>query len=303
MKNNAEFEKNKGNASFKVGDYNAAILHYTNAINLLPDVPVYWTNRAMANLKLSKFQDSASDCTQALKIDPKNVKALWRRATANFNLGNLSQSKADLQKALQFDPKNKSVLDDLNKVNFKMNKLDKSQSAISVPVTKLESRNHLPSDALDLLNTMNISNPTRNNQPSSNAFQPIRREFNPSTPKSIIEFERSWKEAKASPQNVLKLLSIIQPDSLQRLFGASFEDSHLELISASLLNFLSDSNLPADYDWSFQIMNNLPQIPRFDLALSFSSSKTRNDLSEIIKILKDSGAISNDKLALLEQKF
>lgn len=48
----AEGFKEKGNAAFKAQQYNAAVQHYTSAIERDTSNPVYYSNRAMAFLKV-----------------------------------------------------------------------------------------------------------------------------------------------------------------------------------------------------------------------------------------------------------
>eukprot|EP00962_Isochrysis_galbana_P036034 scaffold12388_cov122-Isochrysis_galbana.AAC.4 len=47
-------EKNLGNEKFKAGDYNAAITHFTNAINIEP-THVLYSNRSACYCALRKY--------------------------------------------------------------------------------------------------------------------------------------------------------------------------------------------------------------------------------------------------------
>lgn len=76
-------EKNKGNEFFKAKDWPNAIEHYNKAIELNPNEPSFYTNRAQAHIKLEAYGYAVADATKAIEIDPEFVKAYYRRAVAN----------------------------------------------------------------------------------------------------------------------------------------------------------------------------------------------------------------------------
>jgi small glutamine-rich tetratricopeptide repeat-containing protein alpha len=64
--------------------YEEAIQCYTKAIELTPNNPIYYGNRAAAYSHLGQHQLAIDDCRRAISLDPKYVKAYSR-------LGYLSQ--------------------------------------------------------------------------------------------------------------------------------------------------------------------------------------------------------------------
>eukprot|EP00958_Prasinococcus_capsulatus_P019286 scaffold2357_cov399-Prasinococcus_capsulatus_cf.AAC.20 len=54
--------------------FSKAIELYTQAIELVPDSPVYLSNRAFAHLKLENFGAALQDATRAIEIDPTYTK-------------------------------------------------------------------------------------------------------------------------------------------------------------------------------------------------------------------------------------
>ncbi|KAG9124001.1 hypothetical protein FRC07_013242 [Ceratobasidium sp. 392] len=108
--------KEKGNASFKAGDYPEAIGHYTAAILADETDPTFPLNRAAAYLKLNKSQDAERDCSTVLKLQPANVKAMFRRAQARVGLGKLTDARADLLAAAKAEPGNAAVRAEFTKV-------------------------------------------------------------------------------------------------------------------------------------------------------------------------------------------
>ena len=92
----AEQWKEKGNILFKSSSFRDAAELYTKAIEVSPEVPTYWSNRAAAYLNDSQFKLSLNDSLQALKLDPLLVKAFFRAAKAQVHLGNLEDAAAQL---------------------------------------------------------------------------------------------------------------------------------------------------------------------------------------------------------------
>ncbi|CBI41070.3 unnamed protein product, partial [Vitis vinifera] len=54
-----------GNTYFKKGRFAAAIDAYTEAITLCPNVPIYWTNRALGHRKRNNWTRVEEDCRRA----------------------------------------------------------------------------------------------------------------------------------------------------------------------------------------------------------------------------------------------
>ncbi|XP_057964969.1 E3 ubiquitin-protein ligase CHIP isoform X4 [Malania oleifera] len=72
----AELLRKDGNNYFKKDRFGAAIDAYTEAITLCPNVPVYWTNRALCHRKRNDWTKVEEDCKRALQLDCNSVKAL-----------------------------------------------------------------------------------------------------------------------------------------------------------------------------------------------------------------------------------
>ncbi|MCL7045702.1 hypothetical protein MKW94_023569, partial [Papaver nudicaule] len=76
----AEICKKDGNYKFSKERFAAAIEAYTEAITLCPNVPVYWTNRALCHRKRGEWRRAEEDCRRALELDCNSTKA-------HYNLG------------------------------------------------------------------------------------------------------------------------------------------------------------------------------------------------------------------------
>ena len=112
-------EKEKGNALFKEGKFEAALISYRNGLEAVrKDVTAHGVsarlalhlNSAAALLKLERPRDAVQEATNALALDARNLKALLRRARAHVGLGNLAAAKTDISLAASLRPEDNDVL-------------------------------------------------------------------------------------------------------------------------------------------------------------------------------------------------
>ena len=68
-KERAEALKAEGNAHFQAGRNAEAVEKYNEAIELNPEVPAYYTNRAFCHLKMENHGLAIADATVALELD------------------------------------------------------------------------------------------------------------------------------------------------------------------------------------------------------------------------------------------
>ncbi|XP_076008630.1 RNA polymerase II-associated protein 3 isoform X2 [Genypterus blacodes] len=117
-KQEAAVQKDRGNAYFKEGKYEAAVECYSRGMEADSMNVFLPANRAMANLKLERFQEAEEDCTKAIYLDPTYSKAFARRGTARVALGKLEEAKQDFQEVLKLEPGNKQALNELQKIQI-----------------------------------------------------------------------------------------------------------------------------------------------------------------------------------------
>ncbi|XP_029166313.1 mitochondrial import receptor subunit TOM70 [Nylanderia fulva] len=104
----AQKYKNEGNAQFKMGKYDEAIVLYNKAIDACPkenteDLATFYQNRAAAYEHLKKFSAVKADSTKALELNPKYAKALLRRARALEQLEDLEAALEDATAACIYE--------------------------------------------------------------------------------------------------------------------------------------------------------------------------------------------------------
>ncbi|CAG8823253.1 14163_t:CDS:2, partial [Gigaspora rosea] len=80
------------------------------AIDLDPNSPTFYTNRAAALMMLKRPKDALKDCDKALVLDPTSTKALLRGAKCNFALGNLTEAERLYTKILNSEPNNQQAI-------------------------------------------------------------------------------------------------------------------------------------------------------------------------------------------------
>lgn len=96
----AEQLRQNGNTYFTKGRLGAAIDAYTEAITLCPNVPVYWTNRALCHRKRNEWTRVEEDCRRALQLDHHSVKAHYMLGLALLQKKNFGEGVKELERAL-----------------------------------------------------------------------------------------------------------------------------------------------------------------------------------------------------------
>ncbi|XP_022771550.1 E3 ubiquitin-protein ligase CHIP-like isoform X3 [Durio zibethinus] len=96
----AEQLRKDGNNYFKKDRFGAAIDAYTEAITLCPNVPVYWTNRAICHRRRNDWLKVEEDCRRAIQIDYSSVKAHYMLGLALLQKQELDEGVKELQKAM-----------------------------------------------------------------------------------------------------------------------------------------------------------------------------------------------------------
>lgn len=78
----AEEQRFMGNESMKSKDYDDAIVHYSKSLELDPNEPATYSNRAMAHLQKKMYARAIEDANACLAIQSDYLKAFHRRGKA-----------------------------------------------------------------------------------------------------------------------------------------------------------------------------------------------------------------------------
>ncbi|TFK32588.1 hypothetical protein BDQ12DRAFT_739279 [Crucibulum laeve] len=95
--------KDMGNGLFKKGDYEGAVILYSQVIERAGPKPVYLSNLSAAYMKLADYESAEWGATGALLYDPKLIKARYRRALARKKMNLLKAAMSDLKTILVHD--------------------------------------------------------------------------------------------------------------------------------------------------------------------------------------------------------
>jgi tetratricopeptide (TPR) repeat protein len=98
--------KTKGNTAFSSEQYDEALVFYSQAIDLDPSVPSFYTNRAAVFLKMNRGDEALKDANKSLDLDSTWIKGHIRKALALIALGKHDGAKSFLDKSLRTYPDN-----------------------------------------------------------------------------------------------------------------------------------------------------------------------------------------------------
>ncbi len=113
----AEQLREDGNALFKTGQYDAATLKYSEAIDNLRACAAKNTalltkclnNRAACACQLQQYKQAAEDCSEVLRAVPTDAKALMRRAFAFEALERYAEALHDMRAVVALQPSAKDA--------------------------------------------------------------------------------------------------------------------------------------------------------------------------------------------------
>uniref|UniRef100_A0A452TBM7 Tetratricopeptide repeat domain 12 n=1 Tax=Ursus maritimus TaxID=29073 RepID=A0A452TBM7_URSMA len=118
----ADALKEKGNEAFARGDYEAAIVCYSEGLDKLKDMKVLYTNRAQAVRGVandSKPSETSDQSFSFMQCDEKCTKAYFHMGKAHLALKNYRVARECYQKILEIKPRLQTqVKDYLNQVNL-----------------------------------------------------------------------------------------------------------------------------------------------------------------------------------------
>lgn len=121
QKKKAEEEKAKGNDFYKKKDFENALTHYQNAIELDPIELTYYTNKAAVYFEQKQFEKCVAECDIAIQKAKdgyydyvKLAKAMGRKANALLQLGQHDEA-IDLYKSALLENNDQNIRDQLKK--------------------------------------------------------------------------------------------------------------------------------------------------------------------------------------------
>ncbi|UYV68244.1 DNAJC7 [Cordylochernes scorpioides] len=112
----AELEKEKGNTLYKEQKYEEALVFYNKAIEMCPECPSYYNNRAASLMMVRRYGPALQDVQQALRLDPSLARAHIREAKIHIALGDPSAAHHSLQKVAALEPSNSALATEIKQL-------------------------------------------------------------------------------------------------------------------------------------------------------------------------------------------
>ena len=100
--------KDQGNKYFNANKYESAIESYSKALALNPNVPTYYTNRALCYMKSNRWAQAVQDSKAALERDSGLVKGHFYLGSSLLELEKLDEAIQHLQTAFELAKKDPS---------------------------------------------------------------------------------------------------------------------------------------------------------------------------------------------------
>ena len=105
---------------FYTNDYNQAITHLDEAIQLYPEDTFYFMSRGDVKDALGKHDDAIDDYNKAIKLDPENILAYNARAHTKNHIEDYKGAKDDYSIILKIDPNNVEAYTARGNINLKL---------------------------------------------------------------------------------------------------------------------------------------------------------------------------------------
>jgi tetratricopeptide (TPR) repeat protein len=94
----------RGAKAIDRGDYQHAITHFDAALQIFPNFPEAYNQRALVKYLLERFDDSIADCKKAVELMPIHFGAWAGMGHCNAHQGRLIEAVDCYQKALSINP-------------------------------------------------------------------------------------------------------------------------------------------------------------------------------------------------------
>mmetsp|Transcript_12236 Transcript_12236/g.16001 ORF Transcript_12236/g.16001 Transcript_12236/m.16001 type:complete len:264 (+) Transcript_12236:116-907(+) len=110
MSEKAEELKELGNKAFGSKDFDAAIKHYSSAIQLDKKNHVYFSNRSACYAGLQQHEKASTDAKECIRLDPTFVKGYYRLVTSQIALKQYDAALSAIQQGLAVDANNTQLM-------------------------------------------------------------------------------------------------------------------------------------------------------------------------------------------------
>lgn len=116
----------KGNDDFKLGNFDRAIVEYTKAIDINPNLAKAYNNRGVAYAQEGSLSRAIADFTMAIANNLKDAQAHNNRGHAYAQQGNLSQAIFDYTEAIKINAVYVKAYNNRGTAYYKLKEYDKA---------------------------------------------------------------------------------------------------------------------------------------------------------------------------------
>lgn len=313
--------KIQGNAKYKQGEMDLAILEYTagiDRIKALPEIEIASSpelrnllvflavNRAAANLNLGCNVLVIKDAQLALKYDEENPKANYRLAKAFSNCNKYDEAILHYHKVIQLMPEDQLVTKELADLQVRMQESLQASAQEHAGKRKKSVSFKDATDLQQVIEEVKAVPPTTKPKPEA---KKVDRDVVDNAAKRALELATTQDNAKNASafesaahgmrnlphsgfQNYLKSHT---PKYLCELFARAQLSS--EVFSQIIQAMLNDTGL--DSNWALSLLKDLPSTFKFSLTVKFLSKAEKSAVNELVARLNLSEEESTSLLSSL----
>ncbi|MBK9748920.1 MAG: tetratricopeptide repeat protein [Chloroflexi bacterium] len=95
---------NRGDSQSELGNYDAAIMEYTEAIRLNSMLADAYAGRGIAYAHIGNLQSAAADLSQAIELAPDSAQAYYYRGNVSSQLAQYENALTDYSRAIELEP-------------------------------------------------------------------------------------------------------------------------------------------------------------------------------------------------------
>uniref|UniRef100_A0A8B9GXQ2 RNA polymerase II-associated protein 3 n=1 Tax=Astyanax mexicanus TaxID=7994 RepID=A0A8B9GXQ2_ASTMX len=302
----AVVQKDRGNAYFKEGKYEAAVESYTKGMEADATNALLAANRAMAYLKLERYAEAEEDCSKAIALDSTYLKAFARRGTARAALGHLTGAKEDFEQVLRLEPGNKQAMNELKKLNMEMTSsglqpAEGTQRRTVQPVNKPEHlRSTKPMKRMEIEEVGGeLTDVMHMEQTSSLSSTSVQSEVIPPPPTNSFQLEADLRKIGDHLEVSYRYLKQIHPEAYEKIFQNSLEPDILNKILKVLQSFYVKNEEPSII---LAVLKSLSKVRRFEMTVMFMSSAEKKVIQELFECISHAG-LEDDSVRALKKKY
>ncbi|GIL63490.1 hypothetical protein Vafri_17539 [Volvox africanus] len=118
-----------GDTAFSNSEFNAAVRHYSSAIELQSAVPLLYTKRAAAYISLRSLSQALRDLNKAVELDSKFIQGYLNRGKLQRQMCNFAAAEQDFTSVLELKPGQKVADQELQRTRAAKAKLEAVQQA------------------------------------------------------------------------------------------------------------------------------------------------------------------------------